>query len=293
MTTTQYRNFVTVAECRSITGAAKELMIAQPALTNQIKRIEQEFGAPLFIRYPRSVELTEAGRALYQAAKNILQIEDNASIEITNLSSGDGGTLRIGITLFMPDPFFEKLLHCYYRQYPDVSVSLYEENADELLGKLEDGVIELAVITSPRQPPPEFRVIASNDNYLFACHSYGSPFLTGKKDGEVISLSDLKGIPISAPRVLYRYIGECCRRLGFSPIWKAISDSRHATLQLAEHGSMVAVLAKWEGQENSHLICHPVSDEALVIKRYFVVLEGRSLSRTTQNFIQILNSVTQ
>lgn len=94
MNTKQYRNFVAVAKCHSISGAARELLIPQPALTNQIKRIEAEFGAKLFIRHPRSMELTDAGRALYKTAEIILQMEENACTEIANLSKGEGGTLN-------------------------------------------------------------------------------------------------------------------------------------------------------------------------------------------------------
>ena len=92
MTTTQYRNFVAVAECRSITGAAKELLIAQPALTNQIKRMEEEVGVPLFIRYPRSVELTDAGKVHRFAGSLIGQegaVRGMAGIQVAVQSSHD------------------------------------------------------------------------------------------------------------------------------------------------------------------------------------------------------------
>ncbi len=290
MTTTQYRNFVTVAECRSITGAARELLIAQPALTNQIKRMEDELGVSLFVRYPRSVELTDAGKIFYQAAKSILQIEENTCIEIENLSTG-GGTLRMGITLFMPDPSFREMLHAYYQKYPDVAVSLYEENTDDLLAKLEAGIIELAIVVSPKRLPPSFRVIAASDSHLYACRTADSPYLTHIPNGQVIDLTDLKDIPISAPRTLYRYIEEFCHREGFIPIWKAISDSRHATLQLAESGNMVAVLGMHEqALASSGMICNRIFGEDLINQRYLVMLQGRALSTTAQNFINILDS---
>lgn len=290
MTTTQYRNFVTVAECRSITGAARELLIAQPALTNQIKRMEEELGSTLFVRYPRAVELTDAGKIFYQAAKSILQIEENTCIEIENLSTG-GGTLRMGITLFMPDPSFQQMLHAYYCRHPDVAVSLYEENTDELLAKLETGVIELAIVVSPKRLPPSFRVIATSDSHLYACRAVGSPYLAHIPEGAVINLSDLRDIPISAPRTLYRYIEEFCHREGFIPIWKAISDSRHATLQLAESGKMVAVLGMHEQAiQSSGLICNRIFGDDLVNQRYLVMLQGRALSTPAQNFINILDS---
>ena len=289
MTTTQYRNFVTVAECRSITGAARELLIAQPALTNQIKRIEEELGVALFVRYPRSVELTDAGKIFYQAAKSILQIEENTGIEIGNLYNG--GTLRIGITLFMPDPAFGAILQAYYQKYPDATVSLYEQNTDDLLAKLEASIIELAIVVSPKRLAPSFRVIATSDSHLYACRTKECPYLNHIPDGRTIHLKDLENIPLSAPRTLYRYIEEFCHREAFIPIWRAISDSRHSTLQLAKSGNMVAVLGMHDqAVESSTLICNRILGDDLINQRYLVMLQGRALSTPAQNFINLLDS---
>lgn len=291
MTTTQYRNFVIVAECRSITGAARELRIAQPALSAQIKRIEQEYGAALFIRYPRSIELTDAGRAFYQAAKTILQVEENTAIEIANISSGEGGMLRLGITPFLPDPAFHRILQVYYQENPKAFVSIHENSSDDILGNLESGVIEVAVAASPKKLPSCFKAIAPIACHLYACRPYGSPYLAGKKEGDVVDLTELEGLPISGPWGLYRYIDENCHKAGFTPTWKALSNSRHATLQLAEQGNMVAVLMlPDEALEKTRLLCNPISSKGLVIQSYyyFAVIEGRTLSKAAQNFIDIL-----
>lgn len=290
MTTTQYRNFIAVAECRSITGAAQELCVAQPSLTNQIKKLEDELGTQLFIRYPRSVKLTEAGQIFYQAAKSILQIEENASIEINNLTNGVG-VLRIGITMFMPDHSFKKILQNYYNKFPDVLISLYEENTDKLLNKLELGAIELAVVISPQRLSPDFRVISASGSHLYACRTAGCQYLKNKHAGELIELIELRGVPLSAPRTLYRYIEEKCHQSGFTPAWKAISDSRHATIQLAEAGGMVALLAlQKQTIENSNLICNKVLSDDLINQRYLVTLQGRALSTAAQNFIRTINA---
>ena len=289
MSMTQYRNFVAVAECRSITRAARELRIAQPALSAQIKRIEEKCGAALLIRYPRYVELTDAGKAFYQAAKSILQIEENTSIEIANLSSSKEGMLRLGITPFLPDLSFRRLLRAYYDKFPDVFVTLYEETHDTILTKLEAGEVEIAIITSPRELPPGFEAVAAVDSFLYACRAAGSPFFVGKREGQIVKLAELKGIPISAPWGLYRYIEEYCHKAGFEPIWKALSNSRHATLQLAEQGNMVAVLVLTDEMvKETGLVCNKIFCKELSIRRYFVVLEGRTLSTAAQRFIDIL-----
>ncbi|MBR6704666.1 MAG: LysR family transcriptional regulator, partial [Lachnospiraceae bacterium] len=85
--------FVTVAEELNITKAAQILHISQPPLSAQIKNLEDELGTPLFIRGKRHLTLTDAGQLLYQRAKDILNLSEKASAEITALNRGMSGTV--------------------------------------------------------------------------------------------------------------------------------------------------------------------------------------------------------
>ena len=111
-----FANYVTIVEEGSLTAAARKLRIAQPALSNQIKALETTYGTRLFYRGARRLELTDAGRILYEKAKWMMAIETEARNEIT---SGFGGsvileTAKMGlealdpalaeqIDIFMPD----------------------------------------------------------------------------------------------------------------------------------------------------------------------------------------------
>ena len=92
-----YRNFLAIIEAGSFTGAAECVHVAQPALSKQLKTLENFFGAKLIIttRGSRQLILTEAGRILYQKAKYICSLEDLARNEIDNIIGGAVGTLRI------------------------------------------------------------------------------------------------------------------------------------------------------------------------------------------------------
>lgn len=286
MTTTQYQNFVTVAECRSITGAARQLMVAQPALTSQIKRIEELVGAQLFIRHQRSVELTEAGRIFYQSAKSILQIEENSTISIQNLVTV-GGTLHLGITPFLPDPGFSSVMERYYAQFPDVAVSLYEQNTTPLLSSLESGLIELASVVSFHPLPSTFEIIHESPSYLYACRSYDNDLMS-TADGDEISFAQLDQLPLCVPHSMYHTLSEFCRQAGIAPIWKAVSDSRHGTLQLAQAGSLIGVMAlRPQLYEELSMIRNRITDPSLQGSRYIVKLRDRELSLAARNFLAI------
>lgn len=193
----------------------------------------------------------------------------------------------------MPDSFFQDWLLAYLKRYPTVIISLFEETRDEIFDKLKAGVIEIAVIRAPHQLHSVFQILTSFDEYFYACRIADCPYLMDKKTDELLSLADLEGIPISAPRGMYRYIGECCYKAGFTPIWRAISNSRQATLKLAELGNMVAVLsmAKDFHGESDNLIRNQIVIDDLRIQRCVVVLRGKHLSQTTQNFINLLKYI--
>lgn len=89
-----YRNFLAIIEAGSFTGAAECVHVAQPALSKQLKTLENFFGAKLIIttRGSRQLILTEAGRILYQKAKYICSLEDLARNEIDNVIGGAVGT---------------------------------------------------------------------------------------------------------------------------------------------------------------------------------------------------------
>lgn len=97
-----YRNFLAIIEAGSFTGAADYVHIAQPALSKQLRALENYFGTKLIIttRGSRQILLTEAGRVLYQKAKYMCALEDLAKSEIENIMGGVVGTLRFS----MPTP---------------------------------------------------------------------------------------------------------------------------------------------------------------------------------------------
>lgn len=288
MTSTQYQNFVAVVECRSITGAAKQLRIAQPALTSQIKRIEEAVGTQLIIRHTRFIELTDAGKIFYQSAKTILQMEENYTIGIKNLMA-IGGTLKLGITPFLPDPGFQDAIESYYCAFPSIAVDLYEENTIDLLSKLEAGILELVIVISFQPLPSMFEILHESNSYLYACRC-SENMLLDTRDGEDISFRQLQNIPLCVPRAMYHTLEEFSKKSELELLWKSIGDTRHATLQLAKSGNMVAVLAlRKQIRKEIDMVCNRIIDKELIGKRYVIKMRERKLSTAAKNFLKTVN----
>ena len=140
------RYFVTVAELLNFTKAATRLHVAQPALSRQIRDLEEELGAPLLERGPRFVKLTEAGAVFLPEAKAILQHSEAATQAVRAVLRGERGQIHVG---YAPSPTVELLpcaLHTFENLAPGVRVNLHDLSSEEMLRGLNDGKLDLCLM---------------------------------------------------------------------------------------------------------------------------------------------------
>jgi len=150
------RYFLAVAEERHFTRAAERVGIQQPPLSLQIRQLEEELGTPLFVRLSRGVELTEAGSAFMEEARQILERVEQAKTHIQRLSRGETGRIRIGFagaTYF--EPTVPALIRDYRARYPDVQLQPEQSNTAELVQALINGEIDAAFVHTPIGTAPE------------------------------------------------------------------------------------------------------------------------------------------
>ena len=163
-----YFNFVTIVEEGSLTAAAKKLRIAQPALSNQVKAMEQKYGTRLFFRGSRRLELTDAGSILYQKAKRICEIELAAKNEIASGFSGQRGTLRLGVTSSLATDRLYNVLSTFLKKYPETNVKILEDSPAELLRLLQKGQVEAVMVQVPYEINENFEVLYRAEDELVA-----------------------------------------------------------------------------------------------------------------------------
>jgi DNA-binding transcriptional LysR family regulator len=127
------RYFVTVAERQNFTRAAEELHVAQPAVSQQIKSLEDELGVALLLRTKRSVKLTAAGHAFLREAKEILAHAELAKQVARRAARGEIGSLAIGSFSSAVAGFLSELIQDYRRMFPAVRVHLFEMTPEQQL----------------------------------------------------------------------------------------------------------------------------------------------------------------
>jgi DNA-binding transcriptional LysR family regulator len=142
------RYFVTVADARSFTAAAKSLHMAQPPLSTQIRELERELGAELFHRAHRGVTLTAAGQAVLPEARRLLERYDLIGRLARRAAAGEVGRLAIGLIPSAVNGRLPDVLNRFRERLPDVEVALTEDRPPELLRQLTSGHIDVALLYS-------------------------------------------------------------------------------------------------------------------------------------------------
>jgi LysR family transcriptional regulator, hydrogen peroxide-inducible genes activator len=124
---------------------------AQPSLSQQIRKLEDELGVKLFDRLGRSVRLTEFGRSFLPRARTVLHDLETARSEVAERKSSLGGSICIGAIPTIAPYFLPEILTKFSRKWPQARLSVVEEITPQLLEKLRGGDIDIAIVALPLQ----------------------------------------------------------------------------------------------------------------------------------------------
>ncbi|CAN7291689.1 LysR family transcriptional regulator [Trinickia sp. LjRoot230] len=285
----QLRYFLAVAEHLHFTDAAAHLGIAQPPLSQQILKLEREIGTSLFVRHPRRVELTEAGRLFRERAQRIVEDAQQALVEVQNAGRGETGRLSLGFagsTVF--HPMVAATMQQFRHAYERVSISCEESNSAALLDKIAERQLDVALVRMPlncRDLVVEPLIDEDMLAVLPASHC-----LNRRRR---IDLADLASDPfILFPRPigpdLHDSIIGACRHAGFAPSIGMESPQISSAANLVAAGFGVAVVpasirqVQVEGVSYHELKGKPLSTGIALIHRQ------REKSPTVLNFVRIL-----
>jgi len=147
------RNFLLVVEQGSISNAATLARLSQPALSRQLRSLEEEFGAELFTRKRRGVELTEAGEALALQARRILANMREAQVAIDAVTGKRGGRIALGVPPSLAGLILPDLIREARAAMPDVRLAVREGQPDALCAQVLEGQLDMAIVQHPSLLP--------------------------------------------------------------------------------------------------------------------------------------------
>jgi len=162
----QLRYFVAVAEEGSFSRAAAKVRVAQPSLSQQIRKLEAEVGQPLFDRLPRSVVLTEAGRCLIDYARQILSSIDDARRCVGDLKGEIGGKLAVGAIPTIAPYVLPDLVGKFQKHYPEVTLEIVEDVTEGITRRVEAGELDVALASTCHSSPTLRRESVGNEPLL-------------------------------------------------------------------------------------------------------------------------------
>jgi DNA-binding transcriptional LysR family regulator len=243
MELTHLRYFVAVAEELHFGRAARRLHMAQPPLSQQIKKLEDELEVKLFNRTSRKVELTAAGRIFLADARDILERAKVSRQSMRELSRGARGILSLGFNEPAIHTFLSATVREFIRRYPDVKLSLRELETGEQLDALSTRGIHLGIMRpygydlsgfQTRRLWKENYVLAlPNDHSFCACELIEPAML---RDEHFIMF------PRSLNASLFDRIQATFQEAGFTPNIVQEAVSKQTTLALVESGLGVAIV---------------------------------------------------
>lgn len=190
-----YRIFYIVAKEGSISASANILFISQPAITFQIKKLEEQLGVSLFTRTKHGMLLTDEGKVLFDYVKNAIENINNGENALSNLKNLDSGSIRIGISTticrYILMPYLEK----FHTLYPNIDIKINNNTSNNLIRELRNGNLDILMLFSPTTKSKDLKItpIVQVQDIFVGNKKYYD--LTKRK----ITLNTLKSFPLIFP----------------------------------------------------------------------------------------------
>ncbi len=237
------RTFVTVADLGTVSAAAQQLRIAQPALSRQIGDLEQELGLRLFDRVGRRLLLTSDGEQLLDHCRGLLNSANAIGEHAQALRQGDTGVLKVAVS----PPFLESVmpdfLHRYAKRFPNVQVRVVDAVGPRLLALLERGEIHLAQGAVNAVQADDRRFANQPLGFLDVLAAVHPRLLRAEtRTIDVESLASFPLLLLNSDFVQRRSFDAACRMAGLRPDILLESGAPHALVAMAEAGHGVALI---------------------------------------------------
>ncbi|HWJ41063.1 MAG TPA: LysR family transcriptional regulator [Candidatus Limnocylindrales bacterium] len=287
--------FVVVAEERHFTRAAERLGMAQPPLSQQIRKLEHEIGALLFRRLTRGVELTDAGRVLYEDARRIVDQVEQAKTRAQSAARGQTGHIRVGFASSVVfHPVIAEIVRAYRETHPDVRLSPSESNVAALIDDLLAERIDLAVIRQTAQESERLKIEALFDEHMVVAlppqHRLG-----GEAGISLQSLAQetLIMFPRTIAPVLYDEVMSACQRAGFSPQLGQESTQVASAVSMVAAGFGVSIVPQSIRQVAATGVTYHAIDGPGPKAQIVIAYRSTEFSKVVRDFLEVARRLTR
>ena len=238
--TSELRSFIVLATELHFGRTSQRLFLSQPALSKQIRKLENKIGGALFLRTRRKVELTEAGRVLLSHAERVLQDMEKAMTVTKQAVGGFAGTLRLGFGIASVFEILPRTIVAFRKLRPSVELQMREMSTPSQIDSLVDGRIDVGILRLPIARPELDSRLLIRERFVAVTPKY---FEYRNRKG----LGCLHEAPFiltdrSASATFHDRTLELCRRAGFAPHVVQESSEIFTILNLVRAGVGVSLV---------------------------------------------------
>lgn len=184
--------FYYVAQCGSVTAAARKLFISQPAVSQSVKQLERQLSCALFFRTSKGVRLTAEGEVFYERVRRAFEEIELGERKLAEMLDMESGEIRIGASDMTLKFCLLPYLESFHKLYPKIRINVSNATTPETLTALREGLIDFGLVSTP--------VVNASDLVLTEVTDISDIFVAGRRfehlSGRLLSLSELEKLPM-------------------------------------------------------------------------------------------------
>ena len=283
------RAFFAIVEEGNISHAAQRLGIAQPALSRQMKHLEENLHVKLFERGSRRIRLTEAGALLYNRVENILGMVDGTVREIKEIGDGSKGVIRIGTITTSGAMILPDLIAKFRKLYPEVTFEIWEAEGARIIELLDNRLIEIAITRTQVDSSTYELLVLPNEPLVMVMNAQN---ICGKKD-DTIKLKELKDEPLIIPLRWKSNFVNACQKLDFEPNIICVSDSIVQDLLMVKNnlGAAMIPISSKKLLTDGDLVYKRIVEPEMTTHTVLAWRKNQTLSTACKNFIELFEKL--
>ncbi len=281
----QLRAFHAVAETGSFTAASEKLCLTQPAITLQVKALQQGHGLTLLYRRGRSMQLTEVGKELYTLTQRLFSVVRETDEYLSMIDTLDQGHCTVGAD---SPCHVMNLVAEFRRAYPGVTVSITLGNTEEVRDSILGYQSDLAIVSQIEQHPRIARLPLFASPLLILV-SKRHPWASRRS----ITMSELDGITMirrETGSVTRSRFEQALRESQISPKFIVEVDTREAVREAVAQNIGISAVQESEIGQDMRLHSLAISDKHIMIQEYIVFLKERENSRIVSALIKLVEA---
>jgi len=285
---------MTIVQEGSITAASKKLFVSQPALSQTIKQVEAELGAPIFTRDTRHIELTHVGKLYIESVRQIQMIDQNLHARVSDSKDEVFGTFRLGISVQRGLQLLPLVVPDFIAMYPRVRIQLREEGSGMLERRVLEGECDLALVTTASKRDQltyslieneRLMLVAAKTTALAQKYPDGTPLdIAEAKNEKFISMTEGHSVRAIQDKLFEKY--------GLSPRVLLETHNMEAAKRIAARSDAVFLVPgvyvsdSIPDRERMHI--YPILNQEFEHHFYVCCRRGRHLTRYEKDFVGLV-----